>query len=389
MDTNTGKPATVLAVLLVASTLGVMGGAILVPVLEVIRGDFGVSGIAAGFILTGHGFAIAVSSPQVGRMIDRWGIRGPMIGGLVVYGLGGGAGLVVTSYPALIASRLVFGVGAAAVFTATTVALLAFYQGARRDRVMGWRSTATSVGGVIWPLLGGVLGGLSWHATFAIYLVGIPLAVVALWSLPNTTAQVERKVGALRLLRQRPKLISWYGVWIVFAVQTYVLAIFLPQRLAQIGIDAPVLVSIYAVVGGAAVTSLVGLAYGRLRARLGYAALLRIAMGASAAGFLLYATVSQPVVLLLAPALFGLGNGILFPVVTVLVDETAGAEARGRAASLSATAIFAGQFVSPLLSDHSSTPPPPPPASSSPPVCQPRSSRSWSPAGSACANRPQ
>lgn len=52
-------------------------------------------------------------------------------------------------------------------------------------------------------------------------------------------------------------------------------------------------------------TSLVGLAYGRLRARLGHATLLRISMGASAAGFLLCATVSQPVVLLLAPALFG------------------------------------------------------------------------------------
>lgn len=144
-----------LAVLLAASTLGVMGGAVIVPVLEVIRGDLGVSGTAAGFILTGHGFAIAVSSPLMGRLIDRWGIRAPMIGGLVIYGIGGGAGLVVTSYPALIVSRLVFGVGAAAVFTGTTVALLALYQGAERDRVMGWRSTATSVGGLIWPLLGG------------------------------------------------------------------------------------------------------------------------------------------------------------------------------------------------------------------------------------------
>ena len=39
------------------------------------------------------------------------------------------------------------------------VALLALYRGSVRDRVMGWRSTATSVGGLVWPLLGGVLGG--------------------------------------------------------------------------------------------------------------------------------------------------------------------------------------------------------------------------------------
>lgn len=348
-----GGPA-VLAVLLAASTLGVMGGAVIVPVLEVIRGDLGVSGTAAGFILTGHGFAIAVSSPLMGHLIDRWGIRAPMIGGLVIYGIGGGAGLAVTSYPALIVSRLVFGVGAAAVFTGTTVALLALYQGAERDRVMGWRSTATSVGGLIWPLLGGVLGGLSWHATFAIYLIGIPLAVLALWSLPDTRATEpaepgERRTGVVRLLRERPALIGWYGLWILVMVQMYVLAIFLPQRLAQLGIDAPVLVSIYAVVGASVTTSLVGLAYGRLRARLSYATLLRIAFGCAFAGFVLYGTVNQPLILLLAPALFGVGNGILFPVATVLVDQAAGAEHRSRAASLSGTAIFTGQFISPLL----------------------------------------
>ncbi|RAS64811.1 putative MFS family arabinose efflux permease [Lentzea atacamensis] len=340
----------VLAVLLAGSTLGVMGGAILVSVLEVIRGEFAVSGTAAGFILTAHGLAIALSSPLMGRLVDRWGIRPPLIGGLVVYALAGGAGLVVTSYPALIVSRLVFGVGAAAVFTCTTVALLAFFQGAERDRVMGWRSTATSVGGLVWPLLGGVLGGLSWHATFGIYLVGIPLALAAMWSLPNTTPpDRHNQTGAILLLRQRPALLGWYAMWIVIAVQMYVLAIFLPQHLARLGIHAPVLVAIYAVVGPSITTSLIGLVYGRLRARFGYTTLLRVAFAASLAGFLLYATVTQPVLLLLAPALFGVGNGILFPIATVLVDQAAGAEHRGRAASLSGTAIFSGQFMSPLL----------------------------------------
>ncbi|GAB3509257.1 MFS transporter [Amycolatopsis cihanbeyliensis] len=348
-QSTVGSPA-VLTVLLFASTLGVMGGAIIVPVLEVIRGDLGVSGTAAGLIITSHGLAIAVSSPLMGRLVDRWGVRGLMVAGLVLYGLAGGAGLITTSYPALIVSRLTFGIGAAAVFTATTVALLALYQGAVRDKVMGWRSTATSVGGLVWPLLSGVLGGISWHATFAIYLVGIPLALASLRYLPDTRDGTrERDGGVLRMLRERPALLGYYAFLISFAIMGYVLAVFLPQRLAEIGIDSPLLVSLYAVVIGAVLTSLVGLAYARIRRFLGYAALLRLAAAGWVGAFLLFGTVNDPVLLLLAPVLLGLANGIVFPVATVLIDRHAGPRLRGRAASLSGTAIFAGQFSSPLL----------------------------------------
>lgn len=76
-----------LALLLLASTLGVMGGSIIVPVLEVIRSDLGVDGTAAGLIITAHGLAIAVASPATGWMIDRWGVRRPLAGGLALYGV--------------------------------------------------------------------------------------------------------------------------------------------------------------------------------------------------------------------------------------------------------------------------------------------------------------
>lgn len=66
-----------LAVLLFASTLGVLGGAIVAPVLEVIRDDLNVSGTQAGLIITTHGLAMAVLGPLVGRVFDRWGSEAP------------------------------------------------------------------------------------------------------------------------------------------------------------------------------------------------------------------------------------------------------------------------------------------------------------------------
>lgn len=347
------RRASALWTLLLASTLGVMAGATIAPVLAVIQNDLHVSGTAAGFIITTHGLTIAVASPLVGRIIDRWGVRVPLAGGLVLYGVGGGAGLVVTSYPALLVSRFVLGLGAAVVFTATTVALLALYQGPRRDRVMGWRTSATTAGGVCWPLLAGALGGISWHAAFAIYMIGIPLGIAVLLAVPKNVAGTTHPTpgtgGLTQLMRTRPVLLGLYGLVLASGVMMYVPAVFLPKRLEQVGITSTFLVAIYAVTTGAVVASLLGLVYARLRARLGHAAIMRLAAAAWLLAFLIYALASQPVLLLLAPALAGAGNALAMPALTVLIADNAPPELRGRATSLQGTAMFAGQFISPLL----------------------------------------
>ncbi|WP_129665108.1 MFS transporter [Phytoactinopolyspora endophytica] len=342
-----------LTVLLFASTLGVMAGAIVSPVLEVIRNDLDVDGTAAGLIITTHGLTIAVASPFIGKLLDRHGVRIPMGVGLVLFGLGGGAGTFTTSYPALIASRLVLGLGAAVIFSGTTVALLALYRGAQRDRVMGWRTSTTMLGGVAWPLLGGALGGISWHAAFAVYLIGIPLGIATLLFLPADSRPVSDtrppdQVGAIRFLRRYPTLLAWYGLMMLAGIMLYTLAVFLPQRLAQIGVEDPFKVSLFAVTSSIA-SSIVGLIYARVRGRYSYTALLRTSAACWVAGFLVLGTASTPALLFPAIAVFGVGAGLLMTVITILIGETPPPEQRGQATSLSGTAMFVGQFASPLI----------------------------------------
>lgn len=348
-----GKGAGTLWVLLLASTLGVMAGATIAPVLAVIQDDLHVSGTAAGFIITTHGLTIAVTSPLIGRIIDRWGVRVPLATGLVLYGLGGGAGLIAPTYPALIASRFVLGIGAAVVFTGTTVALLALYQGPDRDRAMGWRTTATTAGGVAWPLLAGALGEITWHAAFLNYLIGVPLGIATLIFMPKRISgdrgTNRRTDGIIRLIRARPVLLALAALALASGLMLYVPAVFLPKRLQQIGVTSTFLVAIYATTAGAIVASLIGLLYARIRTRLSLAAILRIAASVWTAGFCIYGTVSQPVILLLAPILAGAGNALAMPALTVLIGGNAPPELRGRATSLQGTAMFTGQFVSPLL----------------------------------------
>ncbi|OLT48981.1 MFS transporter [Saccharomonospora sp. CUA-673] len=338
-----------LTVLLLASTLTVMAGAIVSPVLELIRGDLGVQGTAAGLIGTAHGLTIAAASPLAGWMIDRWGVRAPLIGGLIVYGLAGGAGVVTESYEALLASRFIFGLGAAAVFAGTTVALMEFYRGAELDRVMGWRSSAISLGGILWPILAGAVGGMSWHAPFAIYLIGVPLGVFAVLSLPNTApAPPKERAEVSMWTLLTPGLLGLYGLLFATSILLMGIGVFLPLRLAEVGVTDPLIVAIIGVSISVAMT-LVGLVYAKLRAGLGYTRLLRVTGLTWTAAFLIVGVVDEPYLMAVALALFGIGTGIAIPALTVLIGERVPAALRGQALAATGTATFLGQFLSPLV----------------------------------------
>ena len=360
LSAPTARPArgtrsrSALFVLLLGSTLTVMAGAVLAPVVEVLRADLELTGAAAGLILTSHGLSMALAGPAVGRAIDHWGVRGPLTAGLLLYGIAGGAGLVITSYPVLITSRLVFGIGAAIVFTGTTLGLLNLYDDAARDRAMGWRSTAISVGGVLWPLAGGALGAISWRAPFAVYLAGVPLGLAALCALPAHRPAVpgrradNRGQGVFALIRSRPRLLGIYGLQAVATVLLYGILVFLPLRLAEVGITDTLLVAVFTATLSVTM-SLVGLCYAQFRARLGQARLLILAFGIWTVALATLAIADAPILLLAAPAGFGVGMGLAVPALTVLVAEQVPAGRRGLATALLATATFVGQFASPLL----------------------------------------
>ena len=340
-----------LTLLLLASTLAVMAGSAITPVLDVMRGDLGIDGTAAGLILTMHGLIIAIVSPLAGWMIDRWGVRLPLAGGLLLYGLAGGAGMVTTSYSALIVSRAVFGMGAALVFTGTTVAMLSLYSGAIRDRVMGWRTTATSIGGIIFPVIGGGLAVVfSWHATFGLYVVGVPLGLAALAAIPETRgeARSHRDGGSVWTVLRRPALIGVFFLVVTQAIMLYALAVFLPLRLGELGHGAPVLVSAYMALM-AATSSIVGVAYGWLGKRVSYLALLRLTALTWIVAFLILGTSGDLVVLAGGSAVLGIGNALAFSTTSVLIDEYVPEALLGRAMAVFSTCMFLGQFVSPLL----------------------------------------
>ena len=342
-----------LGVILGSATLTVMAGSTIAPVLNLIREGLGVDPSSAGIIITTHSLFLAISSPFIGIILDKIGTRKPFFLGLILYGLAGASGLFITSFWVLLISRAFLGIATAAIFTSITVIILNLYEGGERNKIMGWRASSNSLGGVIWPLIGGALGGISWHAPFAVYLLGIPLGLITIITVPDTRkypAQVEggENFSVLGIFRTRPILFAIYGLTFLGSILLYALVVYLPQQLEVIGISKPLYISLFISISAFS-SGMTSLVFKRIKARLSYKNIVLITLILWTAGF---ATISQtlsPVIIGVSVVVFGIGQGMLLPMITVWVGELVPASFRGRIASYLATFGLFGQFMSPIV----------------------------------------
>ena len=348
-----GKAA--LWVVLASATTTVMAGSIISPVLNVMGEGLNVDPSAARLIITTHGMLIAVCSPFIGALVDRFGVRKLFIFGLVLYGLAGGSGLLINTYWLIIASRVLLGIGVATVFTCNTVLVLNLFEGERRNKVMGWRSTGNAIGGVSWPLLGGALGTLSWHFPFGVYLIGIPLALLALAVIPEVHQHAERPAEAggeresvFRLIGTVPIVLMIYALVFVANVFLYSQILFLPKLLETFNVTSPFLIGLFVALlslsGGA-----VSLQYARIKRHISYRAVVLVVMALWACAFFLLAHAFAVWVIILTVALFGVGMGLVLPTVPLWIGELVPLNFRGRMSSYIATFSFVGQFLSSIM----------------------------------------
>ena len=354
--TSLASEKRALWVIVASATLTVMAGAILGPVVPQIRDGVGVSDALAGLIITTHGAFIVLASPVAGAAIDRFGPRRPYLAGLVVYAVGGSAGLFVDEFVPLLVSRAVLGVGVAFVYTGITVLIYDMYEGTRMDRALGLRTGANSVGAATWPLVGGALGVLSWNAPFGVYLVALPLGIVAFLTVPETGSGTGRRdtddevdsSSVVSVLRRRMSLVFVYLLYLWANVLLYVVVVFYPTLLEDIGVTSSFTVGLYLAANGVS-GGVSAMAYDRLKQRFGSHALVLFAFVLWTAAFGVASVASSRLVSVLPVVLFGLGLGLVFPSAFVWVEEFAPEEMRGRLSSYVASFGFTGQFLSPVV----------------------------------------
>lgn len=343
-----------LSVIFASATLTIMAGSIIAPVLNLMRDGLGVAPSSVGLIITTHGLFMALFSPLMGSIIDRKGTRRPYIAALLCYGIAGGSGLLINSFWILLISRAFLGIGLAGIFAGINVLILNMYDGIERDRVMGWRGSAQSFGGVIWPLIGGALGTLSWRFPFAVYMLAIPIALFAIVGVPEPVIQQrsgpqsQSATSVFTVFRESPVLFIIYGLIFFGNLLLYSIVIFLPQLLENFGISSTFRIGLFitAMTAAAGVTAFI---YGKIRSRFSYRVIVTIAAALWTVAFTIISQAPSSRIIAMAVALFGVSQGLIMPTVMVWVGAVVPPSFRGRFSSYLGTFGFIGQFLSPIL----------------------------------------
>ncbi len=343
-----------LGILFSSATLTIMAGSIIAPILNLMRDSLGVAPSRVGLIITTHGLFMAIFSPLMGSLIDRIGVKRPYVTALFLYGIAGGSGLLIDSFWALLVSRAFLGIGLAGVFTGITVLILNKYEGLERDKIMGWRGSAQSCGGIVWPLLGGVLGSFSWRFPFAVYLVAIPIGLLAISSIPEPSVPSQKGPDSgdgrsvIGIFKNTPILFIIYGLTFFGSLLLYAIVVFLPQLLEGFGITSTVHIGLFITVMTAS-GALTAFVFGKIRSRFSYE---RIVIMAVALWTFAFTAISQaPTIWVIAvgASLFGISQGLLLPTVMVWVGSVVPPSFRGRFSSYLGTSGFVGQFLSPIV----------------------------------------
>jgi len=341
-----GAPQAML--LLLGSCLPVLGAVLLAPVLPRMQQHFAETAGAAVLVpvaLTLPALVVAILAPFAGIIADRVGRKPLLLLAMLLYTVCGTLPLWLESLQAIVLSRAGIGLAEAGIMTCCTTLMGDYYSGGRRERLFALQMVVTSLSAAVFMGVGGYLGQDSWRTPFTLYAVGLlflPLMAGLLWEpvAPTASASVRTPMpwhGLLPLL----------GLALLAGLSLFIVPVQAGYLLNLLGVDGPQQIGM--TMGGNQLGVVLGALSFRLigRARPGWLLLLAFAMAGS--GGLLMAVAKSHGAVSLAVFINGLGIGLMLPTLITRIMALVDFSQRGRASGLFTAAIFAGEFVSPLV----------------------------------------
>lgn len=305
--------------------------------------DFGA--ITAQLVMTLPAVVMMLGAALAGYFSERWGRRSVIVTALAIYAVSGVAGFAAGSLAILVVTRVVIGFAGGILLTTIYAIIGEYYEGTRRERLLGFMSMTASIASLaMLALMGFVVEAYGWRAPFLFYPLSLLLIPFALSGLH------KGKAAASAMLSWQPVLKMWpiYLLLTSYTIGMYMMVIQGPFLLNAKGVTAPSTIGQFV-----AISSLVGAfgggIYGLMRQHLGFRAMFVFISLAIGIGLPFAAWAPPGPMFIMAMVVVGLGIGIIEPTVASQLLLKTPEPLHDRAMGVNVAAMFLGQFLNPFV----------------------------------------
>lgn len=331
------------------SLLTVMAGAAVAPALGVVQAYFfDVNPLFVQMIVSVPAIFIVITNLGFTGLCRVFGVRHLVMLGLVLYTAGGCIAGCFSHIGLVLLARALVGIGVGIIMPLSTGLLAYYYPVEQQSRLMGYSSAMNQMGGVIATLLSGILAGISWRASFLVYLLGLVSIVLCLIFLPND--KIAAPEQQLKQGKQGSVLKdNWYFVAAMFLLMTTFFVY--PTNFAmEVEADGVIPLKYVAVImavmdfiafiGGLSFVYAKKVCKGKMKFLAPVLFLL---------GYVLLAAVGGWLGTLTGSVLIGFANGVGIPYIISTASKQAGKTAVTTVMPLISAALYLAQFICPML----------------------------------------
>ncbi|MGC9505654.1 MFS transporter [Baaleninema sp.] len=343
-----------LSVVLVAGSLTTMSGGVIAPVLPEVMGQLHIDLALGGVLGSFHCLTLALFSPLLGLLADRFGLSRVLVPSLLFYGIFGVVGAWMTGFWSLLATRALLGIACGGLAASCLGVLGRMYDGEARTRILGLATAVLTLTGIVYPLLGGLAGNQNWQYAFYLNGVAFPLTIWAFYVFSGKTLAPSQEAatpqrGQLFGLLSRLKTLRLLLTMGLASVAMYAVVIYAPiylDRLLGLSPSLNGVVLAFRAIGAAAISAFGAKPLAKL---IGLDRSTALGFGLMAVTLASIPWIDVFWGTLIAAAIFGVGFGLVLPNLYNALANVAPFELKSSILALGTGMSFLGQFASPVI----------------------------------------
>lgn len=337
--------------LLLASMLTMLANAIIAPSLPAITQTFShIENVETltKLMLTLPALVIALFSPIVGRIIDKYGRINVLIISLFIYLIAGTSGYYLNNLYSILVSRIVLGFGVSGIMITATTLVGDYFTGKKRAQFMGMQGAFTALGGLLFIPTAGYLANINWRLAFVVYAFSAIVLVLVPFCLHEA---IDKNIKEQKSLNNQK--VS-HKVWFVY-ISVFITMLFF----YIIPVQLPFLLQSFEGIGA----NHVGLSIGFMMIAQATSAILSknfrqhlssLSMYISGfivigIGYLIIGFSTTYIIATIGVMVVGLGLGSLIPTANLWIMSLVPDTQRGKYVGILTRANFFGMFMSPLV----------------------------------------